>query len=199
MSDNVTDSNIDIVSFENDNNFTSRYNQKIKELAAQYIIQVASPFRDMKQATDFDIKKCALAARIRRGDKLDEKYKYDITLRFRRESGAETEFSKVMAGHGDWFFYGHASGIGIDISTWYLIDLEVLRQEIRAKVPLKFSVIQNGDNQTSFIAFDLRSFKRIKELLIGSSEVVEYDPNMYVKSTEILASLTRSPLPSGRG
>ena len=34
-------------------------------------------------------------------------YELEFTIRNKRDSGAETELSKIKRGLGDWFFYGH--------------------------------------------------------------------------------------------
>ncbi len=52
---------------------------------------------------------------------------YQITVRSRLPSGAETELSKIVNGKGDWLFYGHANACQTGIGLWWLIDLRAFR------------------------------------------------------------------------
>ena len=62
---------------------------------------------DQKQAADLMVLTAGnvkIACRLRRRGYV-EKYRYEFTIRALRDSGAETELSKITNGWGDWMFY----------------------------------------------------------------------------------------------
>lgn len=71
----------------------------------------------------------AIAARVR-SEGYGEKYPWDVTIRVRRDSGATTELAKIMAGLGDWMFYGHVDKRD-ELARWFLVDLDVFRADMR--------------------------------------------------------------------
>jgi hypothetical protein len=126
---------------------------------------VPAPFElDCKQATDLVVltaRNMAIAARVRKWY-YSHGYPCQFTIRAHRDSGAETELSKIVAGFGDWLFYGFSNkaGDGSGFALWYIIDLHVFRA-FREGVPMT----ANGDG-THFCAYDIGKFPR--ELIIAS-------------------------------
>lgn len=146
---------------------------QIKQIVGPYLLEPASFDLDAKQATDlmvFSARDMRIAARVRRPGYAD-RYPFEFTIRCKRDSGAETELSKVVNGWGDWLFYGHADKANW-ICRWWLIDLDSFRAAlIRSAmngVPIKVSDMSNGDG-TYFKAFDIRSFPDFPPLVIGAS------------------------------
>lgn len=130
-----------------------------------------APFElDASEATDlllFKAKDMRIAARVRRPGYAD-RYPFEFTIRARRESGAETEMSKIINGFGDWMFYGHADEENT-ICRWFLIDLHSFRSALIHRPPgLKYDKKDNGDG-THFVAYDVRSFPSAPPLLVDSS------------------------------
>jgi hypothetical protein len=90
----------------------------------------ASYERDVKQATDLEITMFkggnSLGVRIRRPEFFGWN---DFTIRYKRDSGAETEYSKIMRGLMDWFFYGWTNRKQ-ELARWLLLDMDVFRAHV---------------------------------------------------------------------
>lgn len=109
-------------------------------------LEIASHQQDVSQATDMLIivrGQKSVAVRLRRAN-----YGYrDLTVRAWRASGAETELSKIQAGHGDYYLYGWTNGY--DITEYMLVDLQQVRL---TNILNNRKVIMNNEHQTGFIA-----------------------------------------------
>lgn len=139
---------------------------------------------DTKQATDLIViyaRPLTIGVRIRRPGYF-EKWRYEFTIRSRRDSGAETELTKVMRGWCDWFFYGHAEATDPWdpplLRAWYLINMDSLRYHYARdgwlrtdQRHLSWGETPNGDG-THFAWFDLRSFPPDPPILLAASEPV---------------------------
>jgi hypothetical protein len=137
---------------------SDRYIPRIKSIVGPRLLSVTPDEIDCKQAADlmiFAARDMRIAARVRRPG-FAAKYAYQFTIRSLRDSGAETELSKIMAGWGDWFFYGHAAGHLDEIPLWWLIDLGEFRSAMIDPTGLVHGVTPNGDG-THFAWFDVRS------------------------------------------
>lgn len=124
---------------------------------------------DALEATDLIILKAKdmrIACRVRRPG-FARKYYSQFTIRSERDSGTKTELRKFMEGYGDWMFYGHSTGNGVEISPWYLLDLDIFRQYCKThKDKIRYGKQPNGDG-THFTWFDIDSFP--VNLVIGCS------------------------------
>lgn len=147
---------------------------QIKRIVGPCLLEIADFEHDTKQATDLMVLRARdmhIAARVRRPG-YAERYPYEFTIRSMRDSGAETELSKIVNGWGDWLFYGHADASNT-IGLWHLICLHGFRAAlIRHSMngsPLTFKDKANSDG-TYFKAFDLRSFPTSPPILIASSD-----------------------------
>jgi hypothetical protein len=150
---------------------------QIKQIVGPFLLETSSFDVDAKQATDlivFTARDMRIAARVRRPG-YAERYPYEFTIRCKRDSGAETELSKIVNGWGDWLFYGHADASNW-IARWFLIDLHAFRAAlIRCAMngaSLKVTEKANGDG-TYFKSFDLRSFPERPAILIGASHDIK--------------------------
>ena len=158
--------------YKTDREWSDRYLPRIKEIVAHHVITV-SPFDiDTKEATDlilFGANPKRLACRLRRPGYSD-KYPYDFTIRSDRLSGAKTEFEKIVNGHADLLFYGHAADDHSDmIARWFLIDLDAFRGQLILNFEkIKCEKKSNADG-TEFYCFDIRSFASQPPILISSS------------------------------
>lgn len=80
------------------------------------------------------------------------RYPHEFTLRRNRDSGAETELSKLLKGFGDLVFYGFADDSGSRLKSAFLGDLAAFR---RWYMPHYGDFRDNGDG-TGFVAYDKR-------------------------------------------
>lgn len=121
----------------------------------------------MKEATDLVVLQARdkrIACRVRRPG-YDKKYKYEFTIRYLRENGAETEYSKIINGFGNWLFYGHSNQTH-SLGDWYLIDLDVFREARNGNDAHLVPTTKNNYDGTHFLAFDCRWYP---DLLIDYS------------------------------
>ena len=143
---------------------------QIRGIVGPRLLKPAPFDLDACEATDlllFKARDMRIAARVRRPGYAD-RYPFEFTIRAHRESGAETEMSKIIDGFGDWMFYGHADETNT-ICRWFLIDLHSFRATlIRRPAGLKLNRKDNGDG-THFVAYDVRSFPEHPPLLVASS------------------------------
>jgi hypothetical protein len=167
-----------MAAYATDRENSDRFLPEVKRLISPYLLDATPDVIDQKQAADLmtvlgrDIR---IGVRVRTfGQGYAERYPHQFTLRCQRDSGAETELSKIINGWGDWFFYGHAAAVeGLAISPWWLIDLAAFRaaliREARNGSTLRMGDGSNGDG-THFKWFDVRSFAPQPPLLIATSE-----------------------------
>ena len=157
-----------------DRKWSDKLIPQIKRIVGPFLLE-PTPFEiDAKQAADlmvFRARDMHIAARVRRPKYL-EKFPFDFTIRSQRDSGVETEYSKIVNGFADWMFYGHADEDDA-ICAWWLLDLHafragLIRHETCEGVKLKFRSQDNRDG-TQFIAFDVRSFPKFPPIVIGAS------------------------------
>jgi hypothetical protein len=139
-------------------------------------VSVAPEEMDVHQATDlvvFSARDIKIAARVRRSG-FAQKYPFEFTVRSHRNSGMETEYSKIMNGWGDWLFYGHDFSQQ-SVYPWQIINLNAFRYAVskHAAMPcLRCGDKGNGDG-TFFKWFDIRSFPKERPcILVRSSDPV---------------------------
>ena len=160
--------------YANDRPWSDLMIDEIRSIVGPHLLRPAPMEMDMKQGTDlfvFVARDMRIAARVRRPG-YAERYPFEFTIRARRDSGAETEMSKIVSGWGDWLFYGHATPLNA-INLWWLIDLHAFRRALImegrfGEANLKMSEKSNGDG-THFVAYDLRSFPPTPSILVASS------------------------------
>ena len=163
--------------YAEDRAWSDRLIDEVRTIVGPHLLK-PTPFEmDCKQAADlyvFTAKNMTIAARVRRHGYAD-RYPYEFTVRSERDSGAVTELSKILDGWGDWFFYGHADAAATRIPRWWLIDLDVFRTALlrhsRGRVQMRFERRSNRDG-THFVSYDLRSFKPVLPILVGSSHAL---------------------------
>jgi len=137
--------------------------------------------QDRSEATDLIVLRARdmrIGVRMRRPG-YAERYPFDFTIRRSRDNGAQTELAKIIAGWGDWLFYGHATKAD-DIERWFLVDLAAWRAAAicHGARAGNARTKSNGDG-TRFTAFDLRHYNR--SILISSSHPV---PTLGVQETQ---------------
>lgn len=146
-------------SFEEDFEWQRGYIPAVKQVLAQYLIAEAPAEEDMHHNTDLIVLKLdtvRVACRLRTHGYL-ARYPDEFTIRCSRPSGAETELGKVLAGWGDYFFYGFPDPVGFGLAAWMLGDLNVFRawhaRELWQGRRPGNGPIPNGDGSSEFRAY----------------------------------------------
>lgn len=134
--------------FRQDFDWQAGYLRHVKRLLGEALFLEADEFEDQRHATDLLVlhaKDLRIGCRIRRHQYLAG-YGDEFTIRSSRESGAETELSKIMRGWGDYLFYGFASQSKPgQLAAARLIDLDQFR-----RLGVHATEVPNGDG-TYFI------------------------------------------------
>ena len=107
-----------------------------------------------------------VAVRIRRAAYID-RYMGEVTLRACRDSGAQTELSKLIEGDvlANWFFYGFAGEEDqrgrVSLAAWIIIDMLQLGALLRTGAVPCSDLIPNGDG-THFVAIHTEPLARLR-------------------------------------
>ena len=167
------------MSYRDDRAWSDKYLPQVRNIIGPKLLVTAPMEEDTKQSTDLLVltaRDMRIGVRIRRPG-FAERYPSQFTLRSSRDSGAETELSKIVNGWGDWFFYGHASEGDVSLARWMLVDLDSFRAHLirnknpeltRSKGEISVGKMSNGDG-THFAWFDARTFPSVPPLLIAAS------------------------------
>ena len=144
--------------FETSKRWSDHFLPQIKRILGLYLIGEAPTEEDQKHNTDLivlDMKPLRIAVRVRRFKYADQ-YQDEFTIRTNRPSGQPTELAKILAGWGDYLFYGFSDEHGDRLAGWVLADLSVFRQWY---VPNKaVGGFNNRDGSSSFAAFPIAAF-----------------------------------------
>jgi hypothetical protein len=154
-----------------DKRWSDQYSRYIRAVLGQEFITPSSDFRDMHEACDFDMvfemRSLKFACRLRRSG-YAKGFPFDVTLRYSRPNGTETEWAKVIdKGFADYMFYGFADPEPPRVSRWIIVNLELLRF---AHDLIPFKDMFNYDNSSDFrvlSAHDLRSAGCVKAVSAG--------------------------------
>lgn len=124
---------------------------------AKYIVSIviAPHVNDTMQATDYIIKVESgdVACRLRWWSRFTINKEW--TIRSRRDTGAETELSKLKKGWARWYLYGWI--IEEKLSSWMLIDLNIVRDVGLLNMPWQEKSNHDG---TYFIIIPNTQLKR---------------------------------------
>lgn len=158
-------------SYRCDREWSDRFIPQIKSIVGPLLLSESPLEIDQKQAADLIVMRgrdMTIGCRVRRFG-YAKKYGSQFTIRAARESGAETELSKITNGWGDWLFYGHSDEPGETIESWMVVDLAAWRAHlIRDKGSISHGMRPNGDG-THFAWFDIHSFGPTPSILVASS------------------------------
>lgn len=128
----------------------------VRTQAARIIsVTPATDELDRRFATDYTVQVTGgtIACRIRRDG---TRYR-ELTLRYYRETGATTEWSKIRDGHARWYLYAWAE-CGV-LADWVFIDLDIARaNDLLARDRGK--LCHNGDGSSDFLAYRLKPFAK---------------------------------------
>jgi hypothetical protein len=153
-------------------NWSDRFIPEIKRIVGPRLLEPAKLEVDRNQATDLvtlRAREIQIACRVRR-PAFGNAYTRQFTIRSHRNSGAKTEFDKIVEGWGDWMLYGFAAvNSESALSNWSLIDLHSFRAHlIKNPDAIRKGERANSDG-TSFRWFDLDSFPSVPRICIASS------------------------------
>jgi hypothetical protein len=152
-----------IASWKYDKMFSDKFLIEIKQLLGLHLI-IESPIKeDMHHNTDLMVllmKDIRVCCRIRRHHYY-EKYHHQFTIRKSRQSGNDSELTKLIEGWGDYLFYGFSNDKEVSLFHWTLCDLSVFRVwfgrqlYLSQKGEMPGIIKRNIDNSSDFIAFNL--------------------------------------------
>lgn len=148
------------MSFKKDFSWQRALIPHVKRACAEHLISEAPAEEDMHHNTDLIVLRLdtvRVACRLRRHNYLGN-YADEFTIRASRGTGADTELRKIIAGWGDYIFYGFASADESSLAAWILADLKVFRvwynQQLYAgRRPGQKAT--NGDGSSTFLAFKI--------------------------------------------
>lgn len=165
------------MSYSDDKKFAEKFIPQITTILknnAKHIVSiVVAPYEDdALRATDIIIKVESgdVAVRLRREGYLT-KYR-DLTIRSRRTSGATTELEKLKHGFARWYLYGWTSGN--NITSWALIDLDIVRKQ--GIFNRSWPEFPNKDRCTFFVAIPMRYLEE-NYCVIASDNIVTQKSN----------------------
>ena len=150
--------------WKDDKRWSDRFIPEIKQHLASVLIQEAPLIEDARRNTDLIVLRMdaiRIACRIRH-HKYALKYPHEFTIRAGRPSGAKTELAKLIAGWGDYIFYGFADQSDGSLCRWFIGDLSVFRTwhaiELWRGNPehMPGAKQSNGDQSSWFMAYDTR-------------------------------------------
>jgi hypothetical protein len=118
------------VIWQSDKTWSDRFIGEIKSILGAVLISTAEPEDDALRNTDLITLTLRdglrVACRVRKHCYLAD-YGDEFTIRCSRPSGNETEMDKVLAGWGDFLFYGFADEQEASLAAWLVGDLAVFR------------------------------------------------------------------------
>ncbi len=160
------------MSYEKDRVWADQFIPQIKAIIGPHLIEPADLEPDIKQATDLMVLKgrdMRIGCRLRRHQYYKD-YPRDFTIRLKRDSGAQTELAKIVAGWGDWLFYGHVNKAEDEILHAMIVDLNSFRlgyHMARNKdIRIRSGKAPNQDG-THLAWFDVDSFPSHPPLLVA--------------------------------
>lgn len=166
------------MSYAEDREWSDKYLPAVKRIIGPLLLEPAPLEEDNLRATDLIILKARdlrIACRIRRPGYAN-KYPFDFTLRSKRDSGSETEMTKIVNGFGDWLFYGHASAECFGIERYMVVDLAAWRAHLIRKGWNALADKQSNGDGTHFFAFNVTKFVGSPKLLVDCSFTEEMVP-----------------------
>ena len=176
-----------------DRRWSDRFLPQIAQIVGPLMLGAAPTYHDQRENTDLMVldahENIRVAARVRKFGYFAG-FGHDVTFRHARANGAETEFAKLVNGFGRYFFYGHANAEATDIPDWMVLDLNRFRgaliKESLSHMPeplrMKFVRQDNFDNETSFLAYDIRTFPKgiIVSMSASVTEILNRCPQYQV-------------------
>lgn len=148
--------------------YSDQFIDEIKQIIGPILLEPAPYLLDIKEATDLIMmhaRSQKIACRVRRPG-YAERFPNDITFRFWRASGVETEWPKIQRGFVDLYFYGIACRYHPGkFARWSLVNVPCFFDELAMLKPTlrkgkDWGINLNPDRRTSLIWFNLITFSR---------------------------------------
>jgi len=148
------------LSWNDDKVWSDRFLPEIKAILGETLIATAEEDDDQLHNTDLITLRMPgavrIACRIRKHAYL-QRYADEFTIRCSRPSGNDTEIDKVLAGWGDYLFYGFASHRETELANWFIGDLNIFREWFswyrRTFQDWPGEIKRNHDGSSAFLAF----------------------------------------------
>jgi len=169
---------------ERDKRWADRFLPEIKSILGQYLIGEPPIEEDLKRNTDLMVLKMEavrIGCRVRKYS-FGVNFGDEFTIRVGRPSGAPTELAKIIAGWGDYLFYGFCNETEDALFRWTLADLTVFRLEFARKcIKLPQGIrpgrnIENVDGSSTFSIFRWSEFP--EEFVIAKGETCTTQPQI---------------------
>lgn len=168
------------MTYQEDRNFADNHfsaiSHAIKSVAAKIIeVKVAPDQDDKERATDYVITADigTIGCRIRRSG-TRKSYK-DMTIRYARASGAETEYSKIIKGYPRWYLYAWSDGNDA-FEAWAFIDMDCFRKSGLLD-DVSRRVKYNRDGRTSFVYYNMKELASVGAIIGSGGVMCEYLSN----------------------
>lgn len=172
--------------YASDRAWADQFDDQVKAIIRMLVVQPATVERDRRQATDLMVYRITngprkgqpvgdIAVRLRdetfwikevRPHREPVSWGLQFTIRSDRDSGAETELSKIKHGFGDWFIYGHVEQRLV--RHWMTLDLEIFRQH---EDGVAFRPIDNPDG-THGRAYNVLSFPETIRVAVSDTMAI---------------------------
>jgi len=146
-----------------DKQWSDRFLPQIKRELGAFLIMEPTVDEDQMRNTDLIVLKMdsvRIACRIRKFSFYEQRqYRNEFTIRSGRPSGNDTELTKIIAGWGDFLFYGFSDADERELVAWRIISLTdfrlwFTRSIVANKGAMPGTEKKNHDGSSSFIAFD---------------------------------------------
>ena len=144
-------------------NWADRFLPEIKGILGQHLILTGSEDEDRRRVgdlTELTLGGLRVGCRVRRPHFL-ARFPEEFTIRITRPNGIQTELDKIMAGWGDYLFYGFADAAERALAAWLIGDLTVFRatvwQAVERGRPLGRAKA-NGDGSSDFLPYRIDWF-----------------------------------------
>lgn len=162
-----------MTAWKSDKAWSDFFLKEIKGIIGQQFICEAPELEDQCRNTDlivFRMDSIRIGCRIRRENWIHKNDEF--TIRSGRPSGVKTEFSKIIEGWGDYFFYGFGSNDGSRLLSWKIGDLKPFRLYLMRHMAanngnLPGVKINNFDGSSCFRVY---KWADIDGMLIASSD-----------------------------
>jgi hypothetical protein len=150
-----------------DKAWSDRFVPEIKSILGTVLIDVAESDDDVTRNTDLITltmrSGLRIACRVRKHRYLAA-YADEFTIRCSRPSGTETEIDKLLAGWGDYLFYGFANADETALAAWFVGDLRVFREwfawYLRVFNDWPGDLRHNRDGSSKFLVFGIHDVDR---------------------------------------
>ena len=169
------------MSYQDDKSWSDQYIPAIRAILGPCLLEPAPLYLDQNEGADIMTlhgKAYTTACRVRRPGWDKYPHCWQFIIRKQRESLVPTEFEKICAGYGDFYFYAHATSMKAEdgFSRWMIFSLDAFRAALIHKESAerikRAASNHSGKDGTRFIAFDARTFPA--DFILASSHGIPH-------------------------